>query len=208
MGKIYKNPNPPVSPKTIQLSKQTLSIPIKKNPAMDSLEQTNNTFILPNAIVIPLDQFDDLLQKALLFLEQKNYSKALPILLNLEVTDFNNVQVHELLADLFLNINQLTLAKEQLQICSQLIKSQTNNDIFTLKSFDQLVEEAGDFDQLETDFKEILATSVNDDNFHSGTKIALNLATHHMAANRYKEAEQILTTYRDLYLNDLENIDS
>ncbi len=211
MAKIYKNPNPPAkknlpvsdSNPISEQSEQSAPVgtaPVVAPPAAVPVD----TFVLPVAHVVPLEEFDTLLQKANDLLEKEQLMDALSLLLNLEVTDFEHIQVHELLADTLLRLNQLNLAKEQLQICVQLLQKTQTSDIFSLKDFDQILEEAGDLEDLETKFDHLLETKVTNDNFLEGTKLALGIATHHMAESRYEEAEKLLIGYRDQYLAFLE----
>ncbi|MGL4676871.1 MAG: hypothetical protein ACRCWI_04295 [Brevinema sp.] len=185
MGKIYKNPTP-----------KTRKHPPKITP--------HQQFVLPEAVVLPLEQFDLVLQEALLLIQKEKFQEALPLLLNLEVTDFEHIQIHELLADLFLNLNQIELAKEQCQICAQLLQKKQELDLLPLKSFNQLLSEAGDFDELQKSFKEFQNQDMTLENFYQGTNIALKLATHLMASQKYQEAERLLVHHRDCYIHFLE----
>ncbi len=179
MGKVFKNPNPTTQQPVVQ-SKIEYSI--------------------PTPTVLPADQFEPTLQKAIALFSTQQYREALPLLLNLEVTDFNCVEVHELLADVFLHINQLSLAKEQCQIYAQLLQAQNLATIPQLNTFDDLVQEAGNFEELQQKFEEFQHQDVSLDNFYQGTNLALKIATHHMANGQYKTAEDLLTKHRDQYL--------
>ncbi len=185
MGKVYKNPNPTTH--STQPVTQTI------------------VYSIPDPIVLPAEEFAPTLQKAITLCANQQYKEALPHLLNLEVTDFNNIEVHELLADVFLHLNQLSLAKEQCQIYAQLLQTQAPHPIPILKSFDELVKEAGDFEELQQEFDDFQKGEVSIDNFYHGTNIALKLATHYMANGQYKQAEDLLTKHRDQYLSFLED---
>ncbi len=165
-------------------------------------------FIMPNAKVLPLDKFDQVLNDATLLVSAQQYDQALPLLLNLEVTNFNHIGVHELLADVFLQLNQITLAKEQCQIYAQLLQQQNILGLPNIKSFDELVSEAGDFDELKKEIETFKTQELSSENFYYGTNITLKFATLLMAENRYKEAENILIEHRNRYLNFLDNTKS
>ncbi len=126
---------------------------IFKNPETISTE-----FVLPQARVVPFDQFDNLFSTALTLIAAQQYSQALPILLNLEVTDFNNAAVHELLADVFLNLNQIPLAKEQCHIYAQLLQQQQHDSYKPqIKSFDELVKDAGTLEEMQSAYNKFQA---------------------------------------------------
>lgn len=206
MGKVYKNPHPPKTVSPFQNIPIQHVLPVKES--QQAVLTGPEAFVLPKATVLPKEEFDPSFQKALALIENQEYYKALSLLLNLEVTDFNHIEVHELLADVFLHLNQLVLAKEQCQICAHLIKQNTVDDIFTIKSFDQLLAEAKDIDQLKKEFNDYAEQTITPDNFQEGVKISLQLATHHIAAQRYEEAETLLTQYRDRYLKFLDEEES
>ncbi len=170
---------------------------IFKNPQADS-----NQFIMPQARVVPLGQFDNLFSTAVTLISAKQYTQALPILLNLEVTDFNNTAVHEMLADTFLNLNQIQLAKEQTRICAELMQNQEQTAP-QIKSFEELVKEAGSLEDAQTAYDKFQEQEPSDDNFYEGTNIALKLATLLMASKNYQEAEKLLTAHRDKYIKFL-----
>jgi len=187
MGKIYKNPNPPI--KDIQSFIQ------------DPQENISPKYDLnPQGHVIPLRKFDEILIQAEKKLHDNYLSEALQDLLNLEISNFNNIHVHELLADLYLKQNNLTLAKEQCQICAYLIEQETPSNIFNLKTFEELIAEVDSIENAEKAYKELIDEKIDNSNFHKGTKVVLGLATLRMAENRYQEAAEILITYRDRYL--------
>ena len=205
MGKIYKNPNPEPNKKpaipvqaAIQAPQETIT------PIATIIPQ----FVLPQAKVIPLEHFDKFLEIATQLVQDSEFAKALTYLVNLEITNFDNIEVHELLADVFLQLNQLTLAKEQCQICAELLSSSNPNDIFTLKTFEDILADAGNFEDLEQEFESIKTEEVTNENFHHGTDVALKLATHHLAQERYQEAEALLVDFREKYIKFLESSES
>lgn len=190
MGKIYKNLNPTPKVTPIPTSQPIIS---------------NNETISSQTHIIPLDQFEKILTQAENNLLQDHLSDALQDLLNLEISNFDNIRVHELLADLYLKQNNLVLAKEQCQICAHLIEKETPNNIFKLKTFEELLADTDSLENTEHAYQQIISEEINNSNFHQGTKILLNLATLRMAENRYQEAEEILISYRDKYLKFLDN---
>ncbi|MGL4388443.1 MAG: hypothetical protein ACRCTJ_03520 [Brevinema sp.] len=189
MGKVYKNFAP--------LTKQNIG----------NIYHSSSHFELPSATIIPLEEFDSILERAEQFLVNDNFMPALQDLINLEVTKFENIKVHELLADLFLKINQLDYAKEQCQICAHLISAQydtpSSSEPYNLRLFSDLVRDAGDIDEVGTQYKTLMMSTITNENFHHGTKITFNFATLLMAQNKYKEAEKILVTYKEAYLSFL-----
>ena len=209
MGKIYKNPNPEPT--------KIASIPVQfpaqatiQTPQDDTTPKTTiiSKFVLPQAKVIPLEHFDKFLEIATKLIHDNEFTKALDYLVNLEITNFENLLVHELLADVFLQLNQLTLAKEQCQICAELLSKSNPSNIFTLKTFEEVLADAGDFDELAQEFESIKIEEVTNDNFHHGTNVALKLATHHLSQERYQEAEALLIDFREKYIKFLESSES
>lgn len=210
MGKIYKNPNPEPSKKStipVQTPVQT-TIQAPQETTITPVATIIPKFILPHAKVIPLEHFDKFLEMATKLVQDNEFTKALSYLVNLEITKFDNIEVHELLADVFLHLNQLTLAKEQCQICAELLSKSNPSDIFTLKTFEDILADAGNFDELTEEFEQIKTEEVTDDNFHHGTNVALKLATHHLSQERYKEAEALLIDFREKYIKFLESSES
>ncbi|MGL4367769.1 MAG: tetratricopeptide repeat protein [Brevinemataceae bacterium] len=193
MGKIYKNLTPiPPKPNFTPSTDKLYTIPF-------ALEETKKNFTIPQGKVIPLDQFSIIFKKAVEELENNNIESALQHLVNLEVTDFNNLEVHEMLADLFLRINEIGLAKEQCQICARLMEKQNplSPNLLNLKTFDQLVQEAGDPEEVQKEFDNVMKSEVDNNSFYHGTKTAMNLATLKISEKKYQEAEQLLTAYRN-----------
>ena len=210
MGKIYKNPNPEPSKKpakSVQTPVQT-TVQAPQETSITPVTTIIPKFILPQAKVIPLEHFDKFLEMATQLVQDSEFTKALDYLVNLEITNFDNIEVHELLADVFLQLNQLTLAKEQCQICAELLSKSNPNDIFTLKTFEDVLADAGNFEELTEEFEHIKTEEVTNDNFHHGTNVALKLATHHLSQERYQEAESLLIDFREKYIKFLENSES
>ncbi|MGL4561598.1 MAG: hypothetical protein ACRCV0_04840 [Brevinema sp.] len=188
MGKIYKNFAP-----TAQTQKRV------------TIHHETQSFKLPKAVTVALEEFDTILDQAEKQLLNENYIDALQNLVNLEISNFEHLKVHELLADLFLKINQLNLAKEQCQICAHLINKQyeTPTELYELRSFDDLVQDAGNIDTVKNEYQHIMTKEITNENFHHGTKISLNFATLLISQKQYKEAEKILTAYKNSYLSFL-----
>ena len=205
MGKIYKNPNPKPN-KAPAIPVQTfVQAPTEVIAPVTTIIPE---FVLPQAKVIPLEHFDKFLEIATQLVQDSEFAKALTYLVNLEITNFDNIEVHELLADVFLQLNQLTLAKEQCQICAELLSSSNPSDIFTLKTFEDILADAGNFEELSQEFEGIKTEAVTNENFHHGTDVALKLATHHLAQERYQEAEALLVDFREKYIKFLESSES
>ena len=213
MGKIYKNPNPepnktPSTPVQIPVQIPVQATIQAPQEIITPIATIIPEFILPQAKVIPLEHFDKFLEIATQLVQDNEFAKALTYLVNLEITNFDNIEVHELLADIFLQLNQLTLAKEQCQICAELLSSSNPNDIFTLKTFEDILADAGNFEELSQEFEGIKTEAVTNENFHHGTDVALKLATHHLAQERYQEAEALLVDFREKYIKFLESSES
>lgn len=188
MGKIYKQVS--TTQPIIQKNIPTSTHKIKE--------------IIPQ--VIPLEQFDKVLNDAKTLIGAQQYTVALPLLLNLEVTNFSHIEVHELLAEVFLQLNQIDLAKEQCQIYARLLKEQNQESYqISLKSFEELYQEAGNFEELQKEFTEFQSKEIDLENFYQGTNIALKMATHYMANNRFQDAEKLLIDHRDRYMIFLED---
>ena len=206
MGKIYKNPNPEPSKKPAK----SVQIPVQapQETTITPIATIIPKFVLPQAKVVPLEHFDKLLEMATKLVQDSEFTKALDYLVNLEITNFDNIEVHELLADVFLQLNQLTLAKEQCQICAELLSKSNPSNIFTLKTFDDILADAGNFEELAQEFESIKTEEVTNDNFHHGTNVALKLATHHLSQERYQEAEALLIDFREKYIKFLESSES
>ena len=208
MGKIYKNPEPNKKPaKSVQIPVQT-TVQAPQEKIITPIATIIPKFVLPQAKVIPLEHFDKFLEMATKLVQDSEFTKALDCLVNLEVTNFDNLLVHELLADVFLHLNQLTLAKEQCQICAELLSKDNPSDVFTLKTFEDILADAGNFDELMEEFEHIKTEEVTNDNFHHSTNVALKLATHHLSQEKYQEAESLLVDFREKYIKFLESTES
>ncbi|MGL5721644.1 MAG: hypothetical protein ACRCY4_04515 [Brevinema sp.] len=163
---------------------------LKSNPRVSSPQQTT-----PHGTVLS----QDAIEKTLLHVEElvslERYVEALPDLLNLEVTQFENFRVHQLLTLVYYKINQMELAQEQSNICSDMFAATYPEN--RLKTFEQLVAEAGDPRQAEHEYNVAMNTPLNNDNFFEGSKKTFRFAAHLMNQHRYQDAEKILRAFRD-----------
>lgn len=201
MGKVIKNPNPRV----VEQPGQSSVIPLREStPIPIKTESVENTANIPQARVVAVEEFDSFLAQAEQDIKENRLNSALQHLLNLEITDFENIRVHELLADVYLLLGNFELSKEQCVICANLIKIDKNDNFLSLKNFEELLSQAGNKKDAEKKFNEMMQKTLSQDELFDSTKIAFDLAAHHMAVHEYKEAETLLIAFRDRYIKCLE----
>ncbi|MGL5254900.1 MAG: hypothetical protein ACRC9L_07915 [Brevinema sp.] len=145
--------------------------------------------------VIPQDAVERTLLHVEDLIARGSYTEALPDLLDLEVTQFENFRVHQLLTLVYFKINQFELAQEQSIICSDIFE--TTYPDSRLKTFEQLIVEAGDPRQAEQEYNMVMNAPLNNDNFFEGSKKTFRFAAHLMNQHRYQDAEKILRAFRD-----------
>ncbi|SFB74471.1 hypothetical protein SAMN02745150_00550 [Brevinema andersonii] len=201
MGKVIKNPNP----RAVDPSNQAPVIPPREStPIPIKTESVENTANILQARVVAVEKFDSFLAQAEQAIKENKLNTALQHLLNLEITDFENFRVHELLADVYLLLGNLDLAKEQCIICANLMKIDKNDNLFSLKNFDELLSQAGNKKDAEKKFNEMMQKKLSQDDLFESTKTAFDLAAHYMAVHEYKKAETLLIAFRDRYIECLE----
>lgn len=198
MGRVIKN-DKPVLPVTEPPSFQRV---IKAGPrpqpsAEPPAPKEAVLFRAPRGKVIPASEYKTSLGRAEGFVQQKRYAEALPDLLNLEVSSFGDLRPHELLAEIYLELGQIELAKEQCVHCADILAKENPDSLVPVQTFEQLIQSAGSPADAEQNYRSFMSSTLDESNFFEGSKSALHLAAHRMNENRYQEAEALLTAYRD-----------
>lgn len=183
MGKVYKSGKK-------HDNSQTLSKGTTVYGAVDFPQSFVNDYPLDTALAMVSEK-----------ISVGEMNASVDLLLELKRVYPQSLELHEMLADCYLQNGDLVAAREYSQHCARMIEQTLDVEIFSIKDFRILLAEAGDFADTKKEFDAIKSAPITNENYLQGTKLALSLATHYMAEKKYKEAEILLSEYRDSYLD-------
>lgn len=132
------------------------------------------------------------------FFNSGEYRTALKMFLELEEANPKNRKVHEVLVFIYLKLEEFTKAQRQYDILLKLMRDDNPSFSFELKSFDEVVAEAGSFEDARSAYDEIIRQETVQDPF-ADSQAAVKLALHYMAQKDFSKAEDIVTEFRDRF---------
>jgi tetratricopeptide (TPR) repeat protein len=141
--------------------------------------------------------YKDVTLEAVADFNKKDFKKALDKFLEMERSNFENPKVHEILVYIYVNLRDLENAQAQYEIYIDLTKKQDPSFIIPqLKNFDELVTDAGNAEELENRYREIMEKD-SDLDLHTDLDIAAKLSVIYMSRGEYKKAEDILLNFKN-----------
>jgi len=132
---------------------------------------------------------------------KKDYQKALKKFLKMADVNYDNDKLHELLAYIYLNLDQLDKAEEEFAIFRSLIRE--NNPGITpeeLPTFEDLLARTSDTNLLEIETEQIMESKILNDP-DKAISIISDLATRYMAEGKPDKAEDILTHFKEKFFH-------
>ncbi len=143
-------------------------------------------------------EYKQLTLEAVRLYHKKDFEGALLKLLYLEEHNPENSKVHEMLTDLYLKKGNVEKAEREYKLYLSLIIAE-NPELKPLKrTFEDLVRDAGDFEEVMQSYKQIMGEERNLDPFKDGAVVSA-LSVHYMAQGKYDQAERILIDFQKRY---------
>ncbi len=143
------------------------------------------------------EEYRDVTYEAVELFHKKKYKQALKKFLALEETNYTNLKVHEMLVYIYLQLGEFEKADEQYRIYLELLSEQYP-EIRKPRSFEEIVEEAGDYNEAKNSYDNFLKEPEKYDVFE-GMAIASRLAIHYMSQGEYEKAEEVLRAYQSIF---------
>jgi len=143
------------------------------------------------------EEYRDITYEAVELYHKKKYKQALKRFLALEEANYTNLKVHEMLVYVYLQLSEFEKADQEYQIYLDLL-SQQYPEISRPRTFKEVVQSAGNYDEAYKAYQLLLAEPQNYDMFE-GMAIASRLAVHHMAQGEYNKAEEVLLEYQKIF---------
>ncbi|OHD58625.1 MAG: hypothetical protein A2014_04150 [Spirochaetes bacterium GWF1_49_6] len=141
--------------------------------------------------------YKDLTIDAVSDFNKKDFQAALTKFLEMEQSNFDNPKVHEILVYIYVNLKDLENAQKQYEIYIDLTKQQDPSfNVPKLKNFSELVTDAGDAEELERRYREIMEKD-SDPDFYADLDIAAKLSVIYMSRGEYKRAEEVLLKFKN-----------
>ncbi len=128
---------------------------------------------------------------------KRDYPAALTIFRKLVVKNPDNFKLHETMAYAYLHMKDLGNAEKEYSIALKLAIKE-NPAIRPPRTFQDLVNDAGDQKQLEKEYVQIMSAQPSREVLN-GSLTAVNLGIVYMARGEYRKAEELLTRYRDRF---------
>lgn len=151
-------------------------------------------------------EYEKLTYEAAEIFNRQDYKKALKKFLELEKANSKNIKVHEVLSYIYLQLHDIDKAQKEYNICRHLLSElHPEIEVATPKTFDEIVDDAGNLRDIEKEYKKIMRARKKDeiiDNFEVPAKLAIL----YMADGNYKKAEDILTKFRDKAIATVEKL--
>jgi tetratricopeptide (TPR) repeat protein len=154
------------------------------------------------ARITSFEEYRDLTYEAVEDYNNKEYDKALEKFSSLAETNPKNPKVREVLILVCLKLKMYERAQEEYKVYIQLLgESMPELKMPERKTFEEVVESAGDQSKLEKDYKSAMKKKKNFDVYNS-CDTASKLGVVYMARGEYRKAEEILL---DLKTKIIEN---
>jgi len=144
------------------------------------------------------NEYKELTVEALELYHAGDFEEALFKFLYLAEHNPNNAKVHEMLAYLYLKKDNLEKAEQEYQIYKTLLVSENSYLEIPERSFEDVVQDAGDFEELSEEYNRIMSKDRELDLFEDG-HIASALSLHYFARGDYQSAEQVLENFKAHY---------
>ncbi len=146
-----------------------------------------------------LEQYESLTYSAAGKYNKSDYETALDMFLRLAENNWENPKVHEVLANIYLKLNRIDKSREEFHIYLDLLK-RDDPSIILPRSFDELVEEAGEMDATRSRYDKIMKKRSHPEPF-ADFDVPAKLSILYMSIGDYKKAEQVLVKYKEKFID-------
>lgn len=130
----------------------------------------------------------------------ENYNDALKDFLAMAKYHPNNLKVHELLCYTYSKLKESEKAQKEYSIYLKLAKEQ-GKSVLKLKSFDELIKDAGDINEIQEDYEQSLNAQAEDFDLSDASAVAMKYTHLLMAQERYKEAASAMEAFKNKVLS-------
>ncbi len=149
--------------------------------------------------LLDVDSYKDLTLQAVDDYNRRDYETALKKFLKMEKANYTNPKIHEILSYIYLKLGDIENAQVQYAICRDLMREEVPN-LMEDRSFEDLVDEAGELKTVEKDFKKIMKKKKGLDPIKD-FEIPSKLSIIYMSKGEYTKAEEILLDFKKKYID-------
>lgn len=146
------------------------------------------------------DNYKDLTLQAVDDYNRKDYQAALKKFNQMEKENYANPKIHELLAYIYLKLNDLTNAEKQYDIYREMLRAENPDIVLDEITFEELVGSAGDLKEVEKDFKKIMKKKKDLDPIKD-FEVPSKLSVLYMSNGQYDKAEEVLIEFKKKYID-------
>jgi tetratricopeptide (TPR) repeat protein len=145
------------------------------------------------------DDYKDVTLEAVELYNKKDYKNALIKFKRLEKCNYKNPKIHEMLVYIYLILKNLPMAEKEYENYLELMKKD-NPGLVHPRSFEEIVQEAGNIKDLENRYKKIISRKIKKFDPIKQSEVPLNLGFLYMSQGRYQKAEEVLVKYKEAYM--------
>lgn len=150
---------------------------------------------------LSLQQYETLTYQGAELYNQQDFESALDIFIKLSENNWDNPKVHEILSYIYLNLGNVEKSKEEFHIYMDLLRRE-NPDLIQPRSFDEIVEDAGELVKVKAEYDKIMKKKTCKDPF-AQFEIPARLSVLYMSEGKYKKAEEVLVKYKERFVDKL-----
>jgi len=143
------------------------------------------------------EQYREATLQALDTMKKQDYEKALGQFLEMAEYNRDNYKVREMLVLVYLKLDRLEDAEREYKNALTLMnKNRKEGDRLKIRTFEEMVETLGDFDQLEQEYRNNIKQFKQGESGLRGSCLPVQLSMHYSAWGDYKKAEELLLEHR------------
>lgn len=151
--------------------------------------------------IATFEEYKELTMTAVEEFNQQDYEKALRKFQEMAKANYHNPKIHEVLVYIYLKLNMIQEAEAELRVYREMLgKEIPQVSMVSTRTFHDLVEDAGNQQDLEKEYKAVMETKKEIDPF-DGANTASKLGIIYMSQGNYKKAEEILLAYKEKLLS-------
>jgi tetratricopeptide (TPR) repeat protein len=146
------------------------------------------------------DEYKELTLLAVDDYNRKDYQAALKKFSKMEKENYANSKIHELLAYIYLKLEDLKNAEKQYRIYRDMLRAENPEIVLDEVTFEDLVGSAGDIKEVEKDFKKLMKKTKDLDPIKD-FEVPSKLSVLYMSNGQYDKAEQVLVEFKEKYIH-------
>lgn len=124
-----------------------------------------------------------------------NYQSALEKFNKISKIKYNNTKVHEILAYLYIKLNLINEAEEELNLIKEILNKKSSFQGHELDDINNLISDKKDIIILKKEYEEILKQPKSY-NFSKEFKVVKKLSDIYISVKKFKKAENVLEEYK------------